>query len=82
MLKLITGNDCPSCGRDNSEYNQVCTSADCGGVILYSAAPELLEALKHARAIICIHNQNCKSSTQHIGAVHFYDEAIRKAEGK
>lgn len=29
----IEGAECPSCGRDNSEHDNLCTSDDCPGVI-------------------------------------------------
>jgi len=29
----IAGPECPSCGRDNSEYDNICTSDDCPGVL-------------------------------------------------
>ena len=28
----IIGKTCPSCGRDNSEYKNLCTADDCPGV--------------------------------------------------
>jgi len=46
-LPLIHGISCPSCGRNNSEAEQlICTSDDCPGVRLYNAAPELLAQCK------------------------------------
>lgn len=36
-LSLITGAECPSCGRDNSgDLGDVCMSEDCPGVQIYS----------------------------------------------
>lgn len=32
-LLRIRGEECPSCGRDNSNYGNVCTSDDCPGVV-------------------------------------------------
>lgn len=39
-LKLIAGDDCPSCGRDNRHYDKVCSFDECPGVQFYDAAPE------------------------------------------
>ena len=32
MNEKITGPICPSCGRDNTGYDNICTSDDCPGV--------------------------------------------------
>lgn len=45
-LPLIQGPTCPSCGRVNFGYHDICTSDDCPGVQKYAAAPDLLAALK------------------------------------
>lgn len=29
----ICGPTCPSCGRDNSDYDNICTSDDCPGIV-------------------------------------------------
>lgn len=45
-LHLITGASCPSCGRDNGDYGNVCTADDCPGVMKYDAGPDMAEALR------------------------------------
>ena len=49
------GSECPSCGRDNSEYGNICTADDCPGAgadprpthIKITPSPEMLAALRH-----------------------------------
>lgn len=45
-LHLISGKECPSCGRDNSADGEFCNFEECPGVMIYDAAPELLTLLK------------------------------------
>ncbi len=82
-LPLIMGPECPSCGRDNTIYEHVCTSDDCAGVILYAAAPDLLAAAARLIAALRDGDPQYSLSAEEGAALNALDEAVDKAtEGR
>ena len=58
ILPLIHGPTCPSCGRDNAENFNICTSDDCPGVRKCSAAGTMFEVLAELEERLG-HNDDC-----------------------
>jgi hypothetical protein len=52
MLTKITGPTCPSCGRDNEGFGNVCTSDDCPGISPNLTQREYIEILQRLLAAL------------------------------
>lgn len=77
-LRLISGKECPSCGRDNSADGEFCNFEECPGVMIYDAAPELLEALRNARKALA----KQYNVAEYYDLINTMDSAIAKVEGR